>query len=106
MTEEVKKSGVRRIVLVACVGVILGFAFVIVKGPWLVSLFFKPLTASLSCAPTVEQALEQFEELQLICAVLGGVIALVILFFWRRFFRRRAEARQTGQTDQSGGTPS
>jgi MFS superfamily sulfate permease-like transporter len=98
VADEVKKSGVRRIVLVACVGVILGFAFVIVKGPWLVSLFFKPLTASLSCAPTVEEALQQFEELQLICAVLGGVVALVILFFWRRFFRLRAEARRPQNT--------
>jgi hypothetical protein len=39
-------------------------------------------------------ALTQFVRLQLTCAVLGAVLALVAMYFWRRFARRRAEAKQ------------
>ena len=99
VSDEVKKSGIRRIVLVACVGVILGFGFAIARGAWLLSLTYTPIQSGFSCAAEVDRALVQFMWLQLACALVGGMIALVILFFWRRFFRRRAEARQ-------GSTPS
>ena len=93
--EEVLKVNHRRTLLAACVGVILGFIGASVEGPWLVSLAFKPLIQDqLSCSPSVNDALVHFVQVQLTCAVLGGVVALVAVFFWRRFFRRRAEAKR------------
>jgi hypothetical protein len=95
VASEVSKNNRRRVWLVACVGVILGFGGACLKGPTLVSWLFKPLQDSFSCSGSVNEALTQFVELQFGCAILGGVLALVGLFFWRRFFRRRAEARQS-----------
>ena len=95
VTEESQKNARRRTWLFACVGVILGFAGASARGPELVSLLFKPLQDSFSCSGSVNQALTQFVRLQLTLAVLGGVVALLVLFFWRRFMRRRAEARRS-----------
>jgi ABC-type multidrug transport system fused ATPase/permease subunit len=95
VTEEAQKNHRRRTWLFACAGVILGFAGASAWGPKLVSLFFKPLEDSFSCSSSVNQALTQFMWLQLTLAVLGGVLALVVLFFWRRFMRQRAEAKQS-----------
>jgi hypothetical protein len=89
------KSSWRRTVLFACVGTTLGFAAALVRGPQLVSFFFKPLQASLSCSPTVDTALNQFVSLELASAALGAVLTLTCLFFWRRYMRRRADARQS-----------
>jgi len=94
VTEEAQTNHRRRTWLFACVGVILGFAGASAWGPELVSLLFKPLQDSFSCSGSVNLALTQFVRLQLTCAVLGAAIALLVLFFWRRFMRRRAEARQ------------
>ncbi|MEI9938897.1 MAG: hypothetical protein WDO69_16895 [Pseudomonadota bacterium] len=94
MAEEVSKANHRLTLLAACTGVILGFAGAMVKGPELVSLLFKPLQDSFSCSSSVNLALNQFVELQLSCALGGAVLALVGLFFWRRFLRHRAEAKQ------------
>ena len=91
---ELSKVNHRRTLLIGCVGVILGFTGATVEGPELVSLLFKPLQDSFSCSSSVNLALSQFVKLQLTCAVLGAVLALVGTFFWRRFFRRRAEAKQ------------
>ncbi len=71
------------------------FAGACVKGPTLVSWLFKPLQDSFSCSGSVNEALTQFVELQFGMAALGGVLALVVLFMWRRFFRKRAEAKQS-----------
>jgi hypothetical protein len=95
VAEEIAKSSLRRTLLAACLGTIVGFGGAIARGPELVSFLFKPLQDSLSCAPTVNTALTQFVRLELTCAALGAVIALVVLFVWRRFMRRRAEARQS-----------
>ncbi len=84
----------RNYLLFACAGAVLGFTGSLLRGPELVSFFFKPLQDSLSCAPTVNTALDQFVHLQLACAVIGIVLALLVLFFWRRFRQRRALARQ------------
>ena len=92
--EEISKVNHRVTLLAACVGVILGFVGASVKGPELVSLLFKPLQDSFSCSGSVNLALTQFVRLQVTCAVLGAVLATVAVFFWRRFFRRRAEARR------------
>ena len=94
VAEELVKNNRRRTLLAACVGIILGFAGASVKGPELVSLLFKPLQDSFSCSGSVNLALTQFVRLQLTCAVLGAAVGLLVLFFWRRFMRRRAEARQ------------
>jgi hypothetical protein len=94
VTEEIAKTNHRRTLLAACVGTILGFAGASARGPELVSLLFKPLQDSFSCSGSVNLALTQFVRLQLTCAVVGAVIALAVLFFWRRFARQRAEARQ------------
>ena len=94
MAEEVSKVNHRRTLLAACVGVILGFVGASVKGPELVSLLFKPLQDSFSCSGSVNLALTQFVRLQLTCAALGAVFAVLAVFFWRRFLRRRAEAKQ------------
>ncbi|HTA90243.1 MAG TPA: hypothetical protein VK745_11725 [Polyangiaceae bacterium] len=96
MTEEIAKSNLRRTLLVACLGTILGFAGASARGPELVSLLFKPLQDSFSCSGSVNLALTQFVRLQLTCAVLGAVVALAVLMLWRRFLRKRAEARQGG----------
>lgn len=96
--EALSKVNHRRSLLGACVGVILGFAFASAEGPELVSLLFKPLQDSFSCSGSVNLALTQFVRLQLTCAVIGGALALVAMFFWRRFFRRRAEAKQRAAT--------
>jgi hypothetical protein len=92
--EELSKVNHRRTLLGACIGVILGFAGASAEGPELVSLLFKPLQDSFSCSGSVNLALTQFVRLQLTCAVVGAGVALVAMFFWRRFFRRRAEAKQ------------
>ena len=92
--EEISKVNHRVTLLAACVGVILGFVGASVKGPELVSLLFKPLQDSFSCSGSVNLALTQFVRLQVTCAVLGAVLATVAVFFWRRFFRRLAEARR------------
>jgi ABC-type multidrug transport system fused ATPase/permease subunit len=95
VTEDAQKNHRRRTWLFACVGVILGIAGASAWGPKLVSFFFKPLEDSFSCSSSVNQALTQFVWLQLTLAVLGGVLALLVLFFWRRFMRQRAEAKQS-----------
>lgn len=98
VAEELSKANHRRTLLGACVGVILGFAGASVKGPELVSLLFKPLQDSFSCSGSVNLALTQFVRLQLTCAVLGAVLAVALMYFWRRFVRRRAEAKQRAAT--------
>jgi hypothetical protein len=98
VAEELSKVNHRRTLLGACVGVILGFTGASAEGPELVSLLFKPLQDSFSCSGSVNLALTQFVRLQLTCAVLGALLALAAMFFWRRFARRRAEAKQRPAT--------
>jgi len=95
VAEETSKVNHRLTLLAACTGVILGFGGAMAEGPGLVSLAFKPLIQDqLSCSSSVNEGLRHFVQIQLVCAALGGVCALVAVFFWRRFFRRRAEAKQ------------
>jgi hypothetical protein len=94
VAEEIAKYNHRRTLLAACIGVIAGFVGASIKGPELVSLLFKPLQDSFSCSGSVNLALTQFVRLQVTSALLGAAIATAGLFFWRRFFRRRAEAKR------------
>lgn len=91
--EAPSKTVRRRTLLVACCGLILGLALFTILGPSVVSWSYRPLRESLSCSPTVDEALGNFVRLQLGSGVAGLVIALTGLFFWRRFFRLRAEAK-------------
>jgi hypothetical protein len=100
VTQEAQKTNRRRIWLAICVGVILGFAGASARGPELVSLLFKPLQDSFSCSSSVNLALTQFVRLQLTCAVLGGVLGLAVILFWRRYMRQRADAKAS--RDASG----
>lgn len=93
MAEEVSKNNRRRTWLVASVGLIAGFVGFTVLGPEMVSWLYKPPVDSLSCAPTVDLALTKFVRFQMGSALFGSALALTGLFFWRRFFRRRAEAK-------------
>ncbi len=95
VVEEASKNNRRRTLLVVCVGVIVGFVGFTVLGPQMVSWLYAPPVESLSCAPTVDQALTKFVRCQVASAGIGGAIAMTLLFFWRRFFRRRAEAKQS-----------
>jgi hypothetical protein len=95
VAEELSKVNHRVTLLAACTGVILGLGGAMSKGPWLVSSASKSLIQNqLSCSPSINEALTVFVEIELAFAVIGGICALLALFFWRRFFRRRAEARQ------------
>ncbi len=91
---EIAKVNHRRTLLAASIGLIAGFVGFTILGPQMVSWLYKPPVDSLSCAPTVDLALTKFVRLQMGSALLGSALALTWLFFWRRFFRRRAEAKQ------------
>lgn len=93
--EPATKTVRRRTLLVACTGLILGLGLFTFLGPAVVSWSYRPLRESLSCSPTVDEALSNFVRLQLGSGLVGVVLALTGLFFWRRFFRLRAEAKQT-----------
>ena len=95
VVEEVSKNNRRRTWLAASVGLIAGFVGFTLMGPGMVSWLYKPPVDSLSCAPTVDLALTKFVRLQMGSAVFGAVLALTGLYFWRRFFRRRAEAKRS-----------
>jgi hypothetical protein len=92
--EPATKTVRRRTLLVACTGLILGLGLFTFLGPAVVSWSYRPLRESLSCSPTVDEALSNFVRLQLGSGLVGVVLALTGLFFWRRFFRLRAEAKQ------------
>jgi len=94
VAEELSKTNHRITLLAGSVGLIAGFVAFTILGPEMVSWLYKPIQDSLSCAPTVDLALTKFVRLQMGSALLGAALALGWLFFWRRFFRRRAEAKQ------------
>jgi len=95
VTEELAKSTRRRTLLWAATGTTLGFAAACFGGPKAVSWLYKPPSQdAFSCAGSVDAALTQFVRLQLTCAVVGAAVSLGLLFFVRRFLRRRADARQ------------
>ena len=94
VAEELSKVNHRLTLLAACTGIILGLGGAMSKGPWLVSLASQSLIQNqLSCSPSINEALTVFVEIELAFAVIGGICALLVVFFWRRFFRRRAEAK-------------
>ena len=94
VAEEASKTNHRLTLLTGSAGLIAGFVAFTILGPEMVSWLYKPLQDSLSCAPTVDLALTKFVRLQMGSALVGAALALGWLFFWRRFFRRRAEAKQ------------
>jgi hypothetical protein len=95
MAEEVlvvnRSSPVKRRLVEGSIGTLLGLGFACVNGPWLLSLLYTPPSGdSLSCGPTVSNALGYFVKLQLTAGLVGGGILLLISFLLRRFWRNRA----------------
>ena len=96
MAEEVvvvrKTRPVRRRAVEGALGVLLGLMVACLNGPALLSLLYTPPSASLSCGPTVTEALSYFVKLQLMFGLIGGGILLLASFLVRRMWRQRQES--------------
>jgi len=80
----------RRIGAQLAVGAVLGFAASSFGGPAVIGWWYEPpIKDAFSCASSVRAALTQFVKMQLICAVLGAVIATLAVFFVRRALKKR-----------------
>jgi hypothetical protein len=89
MAESSSRTG-KRTIIELIVGLFLGFLSASLGGPAVISWWYKPPSQdAFSCASSVEQALSQFLQFQLICAALGGVAVLLASIGLRRLFRRR-----------------
>ncbi len=85
-----------RLLIEVAVGATLGFVLSTLEGPALIKLLYEPPSKdAFSCAGTVQTALSQFVKVQLGCAALGGIGLALVLFFGRRFLRKRREAKST-----------
>lgn len=93
-----KSSPVRRRAVEGALGILLGLMVACLNGPALLSLLYTPPSASLSCGPTVTEALAYFVKLQLSFGLIGGAIILLASFLLRRMWRRRQEARTAPST--------
>jgi hypothetical protein len=86
-------ASVRRIGLPLAVGAVLGFAASCFCGPSVIGWWYAPpIKDAFSCASSVRSALAQFVEMQLISAILGGVVTALIVFLVRRSKGRVANA--------------
>lgn len=83
----------RRTALEISVGMVLGFLAATLGGPHWVSLWYRPPSGdAMSCGPSVERALGQFVSLQLILALVGGVVLTLALFLIRRKLKKNKAA--------------
>lgn len=72
------------------IGAVLGFVASSLLGPAVISWWYEPPSKdAFSCAGTVRTALSQFVTMQLICAAVGGLGTLLVLFLVRRALRRK-----------------
>jgi hypothetical protein len=70
-------------------GATLGFAASCFFGPGFLGWWYEPpIKDAFSCASSVRAALSQFVKMQLISAAVGGVLAMVVVFFVRRALQR------------------
>jgi len=77
-------------------GSALGFALAVVVGPRFLSWWYEPPSKqAISCGPSVESALSQFVIVQFAAAVIGGIVACVVLYYVRRMWRRRSQPAQS-----------
>ncbi len=89
-----KSSPLRRRAVEVAIGVSIGLIIACLNGPALLSLLYTPPSGdSLSCGPTVNNALAYFVKLQLLFGLIGGVVLLLGSFVVRRSWRKRREAR-------------
>lgn len=93
-----KPNLLRRRTVEGSLGILAGVLLACLNGPWLLSLLYTPPSGdSLSCGPTVNNALAYFVKLELILGLVGGTSFVVISFLVRRFWRKR-RARATASS--------
>ena len=80
----------RRIAIELAVGLVLGFAGWLFVGPAIISLWYKAPSGGLSCGPSVQDALRQFVEMELWCALAGAVGFVAVLFAGRRILKSKS----------------
>jgi hypothetical protein len=91
-----RASPLRRRGIEAAVGGLVGIVLACLNGPGLLSLLYTPPSGdSLSCGPTVSNALAYFVKLQLVSGLIGGAFIVLVSFFIRRALQRRRDARET-----------
>lgn len=84
-TTAVTTSPARRIGGTLAVGAVLGFAGWSLAGPAIIGWWYEPPVKEIySCASSVESAVRQFAIAQLVCAALGGVATLLVVYFVRK----------------------
>lgn len=92
-TTPVTTSLARRIGFTLAIGAVVGFSVWSFAGPAVIGWWYEPPVKEIySCASSVESAVRQFAIAQLICATLGGFVALLIAYFIRRAFGAAAPA--------------
>ena len=89
-----KPSPLRRRAIEGSLGLLAGLVLACFNGPGLLSMLYTPPSGdSLSCGPTVSNALAYFVKLQLISGLIGGGFVLLCSFLFRRMLRKRRDAR-------------
>jgi hypothetical protein len=92
-TEIVRTSRARRIGAQLAVGGVVGFAGWSFAGPAVIAWWYEPpVKDAFSCASSVQAAVQQFVIAQFVCAAIGGMIALLAVFFFRRALGDRSAA--------------
>jgi hypothetical protein len=99
MTQDSSSNPVaRRIGVQLAVGGVLGFAASSFAGPAIIGWWYEPpIKDAFSCASSVRAALSQFVTMQLICAAVGGGLAMLTVFLVRRALASRSSQAQPGR---------
>lgn len=91
-TIPVATSPARRIGATLAVGGVLGFAGWSFAGPAIIGWWYEPPVKEIySCASSVQSAVRQFVIAQFVCAALGGIVTLLIMYFVRRALGSKRE---------------
>ena len=86
-TTIVTTSPARRTGATLAVGSVVGFAGWSFAGPAIIGWWYEPPVKEIySCASSVQSAVRQFVIAQFVCAALGGIGTLLIVYFVRRAF--------------------
>jgi multisubunit Na+/H+ antiporter MnhB subunit len=84
-------SAARRIGSHLAVGSVLGFIASSLAGPTVIGWWYAPpIKDAFSCASSVRAALAEFVKMQLICAILGGIVVALGVYLVRRPAKPRA----------------
>ncbi len=88
---DAKPSLLKRTGLELSFGAVIGFVLSILMGPRAIGFLYEPPSKdAFSCAGSVEKALGQFVELELVVALLGGVALSVGAFVFRRMRQKKS----------------